>query len=76
VGADSDCTGGTYGNESPFTIVLAIGASCFLNTVDNYWLGPDWLPPISDTRLSATCKARRLFMTSFCSTGPRLRRSS
>ncbi len=45
--ADVDCTGETSGSGTPFTIVLAPGAAYQLAAVDNYWFGPDGLPPIS-----------------------------
>jgi hypothetical protein len=43
-----DCSGDVSGSGSPFTITLANGATYTLNKIDNYWFGPDGLPPISD----------------------------
>jgi hypothetical protein len=32
---------------APYTITLAAGATYSLDGVDNYWFGPDGLPPVS-----------------------------
>jgi hypothetical protein len=47
--ADSDCGFAAVPNAPPYTIVLAAGQTYTLDTIDNYWFGPDGLPPISDT---------------------------
>ncbi len=46
-GAKRDCTGEVVGTGSPYTVVLSAGAVYTLRQVDNYWFGPDGLPPIS-----------------------------
>jgi hypothetical protein len=48
-GAQADCSGEETGSGSPYTIDLAAAATYTLGAVDNYWFGPDGLPPISDT---------------------------
>lgn len=47
--AATDCSGMTSGSGSPYTIALASDATYKLDSVDNWWFGPDALPPISDT---------------------------
>lgn len=47
--AARDCFGETSGSGSPYTLVLAPAATYTLGKVDDYWFGPDGLPPISDT---------------------------
>ncbi len=46
-GAGTDCSGQVSGSGSPYTIVLQAGQTYTLDSVDNYWFGPDALPPIS-----------------------------
>jgi hypothetical protein len=46
-GAKQDCSGRVVGTGSPYTVVLSAGAVYTLEQVDNYWFGPDGLPPIS-----------------------------
>jgi hypothetical protein len=48
-GAAGDCSGEVSGSGSPYTVVLASGTMYTLGAVDNYWFGPDGLPPISAT---------------------------
>ena len=45
--ADGDCAGEVSGSGSPYTVVLASGQSYWLTVVDNWWFGPDGLPPVS-----------------------------
>jgi hypothetical protein len=45
--AFTDCGSSSSGSGSPYTIVLQSGQTYALNTIDNYWFGPDGLPPIS-----------------------------
>jgi hypothetical protein len=45
--AAADCTGKTQGSGSPYTIDLGAAGPYDLSAVDNYWFGPDGLPPIS-----------------------------
>jgi hypothetical protein len=45
--AGVDCFGQTIGSGSPHRIVLQAGATYSLSGPDNYWFGPDGLPPIS-----------------------------
>lgn len=47
--AARDCAGEVSGSGSPYTLALAPAATYTLDAVDNYWFGPDGLPPISDT---------------------------
>jgi hypothetical protein len=48
VGADSDCQGRVSGSGSPYTIIVGAGPATYsLSAVDNYWFGPDGLPPVS-----------------------------
>jgi hypothetical protein len=47
--ASRDCSGKVRGSGGPYTIVLATRATYTLSSVDNYWFGPDGLPPISAT---------------------------
>ena len=46
-GAASDCSGHAGGSGSPYTVVLEAGQTYTLSAIDNYWFGPDGLPPIS-----------------------------
>jgi hypothetical protein len=46
-GAGADCTGEVSGTGAPYTITLVAGATYSLDSVDNYWFGPDGLPPVS-----------------------------
>jgi hypothetical protein len=48
-GASADCAGEVSGSGSPYTIELGHAQTYTLSAVDNYWFGPDGLPPISDT---------------------------
>jgi hypothetical protein len=45
--AGVDCFEQTVGSGSPHRIVLQAGATYSLSEPDNYWFGPDGLPPIS-----------------------------
>jgi CSLREA domain-containing protein len=45
--ASSFCVGDVSGSGSPYTILLQGPQTYTLDTVDNYWFGPDGLPPIS-----------------------------
>src|ERR1700683_4077685 len=47
-GADGDCAPDETGSGSPYTVVLQSGQTYSLDAIDNYWFGPDGLPPISD----------------------------
>lgn len=42
-----DCAGRVRGHGVPFRIALSPGVTYTLSKVDNYWFGPDALPPIS-----------------------------
>jgi hypothetical protein len=46
-GAAADCAGEVSGTGAPYTITLAARATYSLGSVDNYWFGPDGLPPVS-----------------------------
>jgi hypothetical protein len=46
-GADGDCASAVSGAGSPYTVVLQSGQTYALDAIDNYWFGPDGLPPIS-----------------------------
>ncbi len=45
--AARDCAGQLRGNGSPYSVVLTPRATYTLSRVDDYWFGPDALPPIS-----------------------------
>ncbi len=45
--AATDCGGETHGSGAAYTIDLAAAGPYDLSAIDNYWFGPDGLPPIS-----------------------------
>jgi hypothetical protein len=45
--ASRDCRGRISGRGAPYKIRLAAGAVYTLTAIDDYWFGPDGLPPIS-----------------------------
>jgi hypothetical protein len=45
--AMADCASSTVGSGAPTTIALQSGATYSLTVIDNFWFGPDGLPPIS-----------------------------
>jgi hypothetical protein len=45
--ASRDCRGRVRGRGSPYEIRLAAGAVYTLTMIDDYWFGPDGLPPVS-----------------------------
>lgn len=47
-GVAEDCVTDVSGSGAPYTVVLAPATTYILGQVDNYWFGPDGLPPISD----------------------------
>jgi hypothetical protein len=46
-GAVRGCVREVSGHGSPYTIELSAGATYTLSEIDDYWFGPDGLPPIS-----------------------------
>jgi hypothetical protein len=46
-GAAGDCAAEVTGAGSPYTVVLKSGQTYTLDAVDNWWFGPNGLPPIS-----------------------------